>query len=176
MTTVKGKGLTSRDLREAARQAFEALGELEKYERWVKRVDYNARLGRAGGQADMYKLGGHIQYVEIWINPTLDFDQLKDVMRHEAAHVITGLGDSDLDFKIYCHKHSIPLVLRDGVRSAQRWQVKCSECDKILANYARKGKRVKQVLAGDDRLSCGSCGSSDLEVLDNRQQLKREMV
>lgn len=164
MKTVK-EVYSINELEEKTKEAFEYLGEAEHYH-MLEPLRFNSRLRASGARACRMKnsYSGAIvqQYIEL--NPKLNAEYIDLVLRHEALHLITGLGDNDLAFQDLLASYGIPAKLSKGMlKDARPYVIECPECGATTA-YTRRGKYYKLVKAGDNRLSCRRCGSRELKA------------
>jgi len=169
MTTVKESNITIEDLEEMLLEALEELEAGDIWEKLTEGVTFNSRLKSTGAQAKMHRnaiTGQIVNYSGVEVNPAVKVQEIEDVMRHEALHLATGLGDTNPEFKRMAKAHSIPLQLEHSLKSTEdyKYLIKCEGCGETLKHYQRKGKYIKHIEAGGDGLYCPYCDSDELSV------------
>ena len=164
MQTVEQVGVTAKDLRHMLHDALEELGKPELFWKIKHGVTFNNRLKTAGARVGMSRDRKTIYFVEV--NPALKMSELEDCIRHEALHIVSGLRDGDPRFERMAHDHDIPLHVQHGLATAEKfkYRIMCADCGEVTGKYKRRGKYIKMIENGTDRLHCGHCSSSNLYV------------
>lgn len=127
---------------------------VEDYEdRWNSLdVSYNDRLRSTLGRFWGSKEKGCF----IEINPECPESKLRDTVRHEVLHLLTGLSDTK-EFEMICNKLEIDFTHTVDLEKAEDWKYKliCEDCGSVVAKRKRKCKLTKHT----DHYHSGCCGA-----------------
>lgn len=136
-------------------------------------VVVNHRLRASGGRY-VEKWGAEdneLADVRIELHPELKGEEnIKDVLRHEVLHMITGFRDIDI-FKMLCEELNI-IISHDFNFSTiedYKYKIYCEEEDIVIAKRKRKSKLIKNI----ERYHCTRCGSGlRVEEIGKREEVK----
>lgn len=117
------------------------------------KIKYNAKFEKMFIQKNSKKV------ILIEVNPELTVDRLQGVLKHEALHFISNLGDTK-EFQAICDMLSIPKYHDQLFKKAERFKYKilCKSC-----NNTYKRKRKTKIVKNIENYRCGKC-QGDLKV------------
>jgi predicted SprT family Zn-dependent metalloprotease len=127
-------------VRELAYYEFAIVEDYE--ERWNSlTVKYNPRLRSTLGRFYGSKKDG----CTVEINPECPESEIRDTMRHELLHLLTGRSDTKR-FEYICNKLEIGFQHNIELEKAEsyKFEIKCSECGEIVGKRMRKSKLIKR--------------------------------
>jgi len=105
---------------------------------------------------------------------TCDDETIEETIKHEWVHYYvcktTGQNHNhDAVFKKYCrivgctHNTATTKVNRVVAKPTTKYEVKCLDCNKVIAHYSRTCKTLQNI----QLCSCKNCGGHNLKVIQN---------
>lgn len=139
----------------------------------------NKRLNKTLGRVISISRDGVVENDRVEFSMKLLFtsadETIAEVIKHEAAHYIVNERTKerhghDAVFKAVCAEigtlnNKATTYVKRTVDDSQiyKYQVKCENCDKIIAHYHKKCKTLKNLSS----CSCRACGGKSLTLIQN---------